>query len=172
MNSAKPVLSEDHSISEKRDRWSSVLIRFCGYSLLLSSAVKFVHPPRAVAYMASMGFEGGTFFLVAVLELLSAVLFLLPTTRWIGLLLVSSYMGGAIAAHLAVHRFFTGGPFLVYMATHPYVGALVPSIVLAAGWIGMWLSHPEELAGLGHATQPRSQQSRRAGREIAMSSAT
>lgn len=171
MKSAKPVLSVGRSISEKRARWGNFLIRFCGYGLLFSSAVKFVHPPRAVAYMASMGFEGGTFFVVAVLELISAILFLIPATRRVGLLLVSSYMGGAVAAHLAVHRFFTGGPFLVYMATHPYVGALVPSTVLAAGWIGTWLSNSEELASLGHATFPRSE-SRRAGREVAMSSAT
>jgi hypothetical protein len=171
MKSARPVSWEDRSVSEKRARWGNFLIRFCGYALMLSSAVKFIQPPKALAYMASMGFEGGTFFLVAVLELLSAALLLLPTTRWIGLLLVSSYMGGAIAAHLAVHRFLTGGPFLVYMATHRYVGSRVPSIVLAAGWIGTWLSHPAELASLGHTTQLRGQQSLRAGREIAISSA-
>ena len=125
--------------------WSKALIRFCGYGLIFSSLVKFVHPAKAVAYMASMGFEGGTFFVVAVLELISALLFLVPGTRRAGLLLVSSYMGGAIAAHLAVHRFFTGGPFLVYMATHPYIGALVPATVLASGWIGCWLSEGEAL---------------------------
>ena len=38
------------------------LISFCGYGLILSSAVKFVHQARAVAYMASMGFEGTTVF--------------------------------------------------------------------------------------------------------------
>ena len=122
-----------------RARWGKGLTRFCGYALIVSSIVKFIHPSRAVAYMASMGFEGRTFFVVAVLELISAVLFLIPATRRCGLLLVSSYMGGAVAAHLAVHRFYTGGPFLVYMAVHPYVGALIPSAVLVAGWVGTWL---------------------------------
>lgn len=122
-----------------RVSWGKGLTRFCGYGLVISSMVKFIHPSKAVAYMASMGFEGGTFFVVAVLELISAILFLVPATRRVGLLLVSSYMGGAIAAHLAVHRFFTGGPFLVYMAKHPYVGAMVPGAVLVAGWAGTWL---------------------------------
>lgn len=122
-----------------RASWGKGVTRFCGYGLIVSSMVKFIHPSKAVAYMASMGFEGGTFFVVAVLELISAILFLVPATRRVGLLLVSSYMGGAIAAHLAVHRFYTGGPFLVYMAMHPYVGALVPSAVLVAGWAGTWL---------------------------------
>jgi hypothetical protein len=172
MENTKRMLSEDHPASDKRARWGNFLIRFCGYGLLFSAAVKFVHPTKAVAYMASMGFEGSTFFLVAVLELLSAILWLLPMTRWIGLLLVSSYMGGAIAAHLAVHRFFTGGPFLVYMATHPFVGALVPGAVLVAGWVGTWLSHPEAPAILGQQHGNPSGRSRRAGREAAMGSAT
>lgn len=160
--------SESHSRTDKRKAWGNSLTRFCGYLLMLSSAVKFVHPAKAVAYMASMGFEGGTFHLVAVLELISAVLFLFPVTRRLGLLLVSSYLGGAIAAHLAVHRFFTGGPFLVYMAMHPYVGALVPSTVLAAGWVGTWLS-PAELAApqnLAH------EDARKLGRNFAMGAAS
>lgn len=115
------------------------LIRFCGLFLVLSAAIKFAHPSGAVTYMGSMGFEGGTFYFVAVLELLGAVLFLIPSTRWLGLLLISAHLGGAIAAHLAIHRFIAGGPFLVFMATHPYLGALVPASILATGWIGSWL---------------------------------
>jgi hypothetical protein len=139
MVASKRKSGEDQAISDKRRRWGSTLIGFCGYGLTFSSAVKFVHPAKAVAYMASMGFDGGTFYVVALLEFISAVLFLLPPTRRLGLLLVSAYLGGAIAAHLAVHRFFTGGRFLVYMAQHPYMGALVPGAVLVAAWIGTWL---------------------------------
>ena len=162
------MTGENQSRIDRSKVWGNGLIRFCGYGLAFSSAVKFVHPTKAVAYMASMGFEGGTFYLVAVLELISAVLFLFPVTRRLGLLLVSSYLGGAIAAHLAVHRFFTGGPFLVYRAMHPYVGALVPSTVLAAGWVGTWLS-PAELAApqnLAH------EDARKLGRNFAMGAAS
>jgi hypothetical protein len=138
-------MSDSKQSFDKRTTWGDRLIRFCGSALIISSGVKFVHASKPVAYMASMGFEGSTFYVVAILELLSAILFLVPATRRLGLLLVSSYLGGAIAAHLAVHRFFTGGPFLVYMATHPYVGAIVPSVVLFAGWIGVGLCPPQEL---------------------------
>jgi hypothetical protein len=139
-------MSELKQYANMRQTWGSRLIQSCGYALVLSSGVKFVHASKPVAYMASMGFEGGTFWIVAVLELLSAILFLVPATRRLGLLLVSSYLGGAIAAHLAVHRFFTGGPFLVYMAIHPYVGATVPSIVLLTAWVGVALCPPQELS--------------------------
>lgn len=138
--SAKLREEPGNNFSRVSTTWSNALIRFCGCGLIFSSLVKFLHPPKVLAYMASMGFEGGTFFFVAVLELICAVLFLVPATRRLGSLFVSSYLGGAIAAHLATHRFFEGGPFLVYMALHPYVGALAPVTVLAAGWIGMWMS--------------------------------
>ena len=129
-------------VQENRSALGNKLIRFCGFFLVLSAAVKFVHPPGAVTYMDSMGFTGGTFYFIAVLELLSAVLFLIPSTRWLGLLFISSHLGGAIAAHLAAHRLTAGGPFLVFMATHPFMGALVPAAVLVTGWLGTWLSPP------------------------------
>jgi hypothetical protein len=92
-----------------------------------------------MAYMASMGYQGGTVFFIAGLEAMTSILFLLPSTRRLGLLLLSAYLGGAIAAHLSIHRLVTGGPFLVFMATHRYIGAIEPTIVLLPAWIGMWL---------------------------------
>jgi hypothetical protein len=128
--------------SSKRATWGNALIRFCGFGLLFSSAVKFLHPAKAVAYMASMGYEGGTYYFIAALEMLIAIVFLLPSTRSVGLLLLSGYLGGAISAHLAIHRFNSGGPFLVYMANHPYVGALMPGVPLVLAWMGIWMRHP------------------------------
>ena len=139
-------MSEFNKPSDGRRAWGNGLIRFCGYLLTVSSALKFLHPSKPVAYMASMGFVGSALYFVAALEMLSAILFLVPSTRRLGLLLVSSYLGGAIAAHLALHHSFAGGPFLAFMATHPYIGALEPTVVLLAGWIGVALYPPKELS--------------------------
>jgi hypothetical protein len=65
-----------------------------------SSFAKFAHVPGIVAQMAELGFDGPRLMIIAVLELASAALLLLPKTRPFGLLLVSAYLGGAIAAHL------------------------------------------------------------------------
>lgn len=139
--------------------WGRALTRFCGIALILSSGVKFWHPAKAVAYMASMGYEGSTFFVIAVLELASGVLFLLPATRKLGLLLASSYLGGAIAAHLAIHRFFTGGPFLVYMAHHAYIGATIPGSLLVMAWLGPYL-YQSDAQGISQASASTRYQSR------------
>jgi hypothetical protein len=81
--------------------------------------------------------------LVSTLELLSALLLLVRKTRLLGLLMLSSYLGAAIAGHLAIHRFFDhGGPFVEYMATHRYTGALIPLAFLVLAWTGTWWAHP------------------------------
>jgi hypothetical protein len=148
----KEISTGIQSASDKHAAWGNALIRFCGFGLMFSSTVKFLHPGKAVAYMASMGYEGDTFYFIAVIEMLIALLFLLPRTRPLGLLLVSGYLGGAISAHLAIHRFSTGGPFLVYMADHRYVGMLVPGVFLTLSWIGIWLRHPGALRSLAEGT--------------------
>jgi len=116
--------------------------------MVFSSAFKFLHLPKAVAYMSSLGYEDGTFFLVAGLELLSAVVFCFRSTRSLGLLLVSSYFGGAISAHLASHSAAAGGPFMIHILNHPHVGILPASLFLASAWIGTWLRHPGVLWSL------------------------
>ncbi len=129
---------------KSNNRLGDVLIRVCGYGLLISSAVKFLHPAEPVAYLRYLGFENGTLYFVAILELITSVLFLMRSTRSLGLLLVWGYLGGAIAAHIGNHPFDgTGNPFLRFMATYHYIGAIEPALFLVCGWIGVWLRHPE-----------------------------
>ena len=87
-------------VSKVRNVVSNILIFLPGIALLASSFTKFAHVPAVVAQMAAVGFTGPRLMLVAVLELTSAALFLVPKTRRFGLLLVSAYLGGAIAAQL------------------------------------------------------------------------
>jgi len=153
--SSKKAQARNRFESDRRKARGSALIYFCVVGLALSSAVKFVHPAPVVAYMASMGYEGGKLFVVAGLELFCAVMFWLRSTRSLGLLLVSSYFGGAIAAHLAYHPHIVGGPFLTYMLSHPYTGALEPGVFLAAAWVGTWLCYPAMFAGLDARSERR-----------------
>jgi hypothetical protein len=48
----------------------------------------------------SFGITPGVYRLLGVIELISAILFMIPRTGLLGLLLLSSYLGGAIATHL------------------------------------------------------------------------
>jgi DoxX-like family len=131
-----------HGIPRNR-RLGNALIYICIMALTVSSGLKFLHPAKVVAYMGFLGYRNGTFFLIAAVEILVAVLFLVPSTRASGLLLVSAYFGGAISAHLAHHDFVQGGPFLQFNATHPFLGTIPAWTLLLAAWFGVWLRHPE-----------------------------
>jgi hypothetical protein len=110
----------------KKQTAGNIVITPLGILLLGSAAAKFAHIPKVVTQMAAMGFSGNKLLFIALLELVSAALFLLPLTRSIGLLLVSSYLGGAIATHVQHDQ-----------------PILVPSILLLVIWLGVWLRHRE-----------------------------
>jgi DoxX-like family len=110
----------------KKQIVGNILIALGGILLFGSAAAKLSHVPKVVMQMAAMGFGGNKLLFIALLEIASAVLFLIPLTRSFGLLLVCSYLGGAIATHLQHDQ-----------------SIVPPSIVLALIWLGVWLRHRE-----------------------------
>ena len=110
-----------------------VLIVLPGILLAGSAVAKFAGVPGVVRQMAAAGFAGPKLTFIASLEILSAALFLLPRTRSLGLLLVSAYLGGAMATHVQ------GGD---------YAHALPSSVLLALAWIGAALRYRQVLWSL------------------------
>ena len=102
----------------------NVLIALSGLMLVASAIAKFAHVPKLVSEPGSMGFDRNKILFVAILEISSAVLFSVPITRPIGLLLVCAFLGGAIATHLQ------HGQSIVQ-----------PAVVLAVVWCGTLLRH-------------------------------
>ncbi len=129
----------------RRIRIGNALIRFGGTVLLLSSLVKFAHWTKPVAYMSFLGYQDGKMYLIAAMEMVIGIVFLWRPARPVGLVLVSSYFGGAIAAHLASHPLNSSTPVVVFNFHHPYLGALPATMVLASAWIGVYFRHPEAL---------------------------
>ncbi|WP_345211938.1 DoxX family protein [Mucilaginibacter gynuensis] len=69
--------------------------------LLTASATdKISGSEHALAMTRSFGISPDTYRSLGIIELISAVLFMIPRTGLPGLLLLSSYLGGAIATHL------------------------------------------------------------------------
>jgi DoxX-like protein len=106
----------------------SILILLPGLALGISGIAKLAHVPQVVHQMAGAGFTGEKLMLVAVLEILSALLFLFPKTRSFGLLFLSAFLGGAICVH-------------VQMGEIPK--AVGPAMFLTFAWMGAWLRHPQ-----------------------------
>ena len=90
---------------------------------LFSASGKFLHPEQ----MAQMHLADWR-IIIAIGEIGSALLFLIPKTNKLGTFLLSSYMGGAIIIHM------TGG-----------MSILVPAAVLVLVWITGILRNPDFL---------------------------
>lgn len=69
--------------------------------LLGASAIdKIIQSGHALEMGASFGLSAGIYSLLGIIEILSVGLFLYTRTGILGTLLLSSYLGGAIATHL------------------------------------------------------------------------
>jgi hypothetical protein len=77
-----------------------VLTGLVSFVFLGSASGKLTGNEEALKMAANFGLDSKTYLLIGVLELASLILFIIPRTGIIGTLLLSAYMGGAIATHL------------------------------------------------------------------------
>jgi len=92
---------------------------------LFSASGKLVMHPEQMEQMKLADWR----IIIAVGEIVSALLFLFPRTNIFGTLLLSAYTGGAIIIHM------TGG-----------LSILMPSMILIFVWIGSFVRNPELMA--------------------------
>lgn len=67
---------------------------------IMSAIMKIIKNEGVVQQAASIGINASTNQILGIVELISAILFVIPRTGVLGSLLLISYMGGAIATHL------------------------------------------------------------------------
>lgn len=77
-----------------------VLGGIIGLMLGASAIDKIIGTEHAFEMATSFGLSGNTYSILGIIEILSVVLYLYPRTAILGTLLLSSYLGGAIATHL------------------------------------------------------------------------
>jgi hypothetical protein len=77
-----------------------VLTGLIAFVFLGSAAGKLSANEEALKMAAGFGLDAKTYTILGMVELLSVLLFIIPRTGIIGTLLLTAYMGGAIASHL------------------------------------------------------------------------
>jgi len=93
--------------------------------LLFDAAMKLVKPAFVVEATVRMGFAEGVIVPLGVVLLISTALYLAPPTAVLGAILLTGYLGGAVATHLHAGD----GPF----------GVLFPAVFGALLWAGLVL---------------------------------
>jgi hypothetical protein len=90
--------------------------------LVMSGVVKLVRPDLFVVGFTRFGYDQSVVLPLGVVQLVCTVLYLFPRTAVLGAVLLTGYMGGAIATHLRV-----GDPYFVQLG----IGVLL--------WLGLYL---------------------------------
>lgn len=96
--------------------------------MIFAAAMKLFGPPPPQDVIDKMGGLAGQMRLIAAGELACAVLLLIPRTSSLGVLLTSSFWGGAICAHM-----FQGDSYVLQ------------SVLLFVTWVGAYLRVPGTL---------------------------
>ena len=83
--------------------WAGRIISALPALLLLStSSMKLMKSPVAVELMARLGYPEHLIFGVGILELACALVYIIPRTSVLGAILLTAYLGGAIASRVRI----------------------------------------------------------------------
>ncbi len=94
--------------------------------MLFSATMKFAPPAGVPEHFVELGWTMKAMFWVGLLELACTVIYLIPRTAVLGAILLTGYLGGAIAAHVRI-----GDSLVVFQ--------LVLGVLL---WGGLYLRDP------------------------------
>ena len=97
--------------------------------LVMSGVMKLQKPPEVLQGIEKLGWGEDLLLNLAIVEIGCAVIYLMPPTAILGAILLTGYLGGAIATHMRV-----GDPFVPNMT--------VPILLGVFAWLGVYLREP------------------------------
>jgi hypothetical protein len=121
-----PVLTAPPSASTRAQWAGRVLSGLPVLFLALDGVMKLVAPPPVIEASARVGVTGSLVTAVGLIELACLALYLVPRTAALGAVLLTGFLGGAVALHARL-----GDPLGSHILFPVYAGALL--------WIGLYL---------------------------------
>src|SRR5688500_5149291 len=137
MYSATYPIAEERQTTKGR-RWTGLALSGIAILFLLFDSLgKLLKVAPVVEGTAQLGYPEGAIVPIGVILLLCVVIYAVPRTAILGAVLLTAYMGGAIATHVRV-----GSPLLTHVLFPVYVSVLV--------WLGLYLRDPRVGASLSN----------------------
>jgi hypothetical protein len=94
--------------------------------LLFDITLKLLRPPEAISGTVQLGWPASIILPLGIIQLVCLILYLVPRTAFLGAILWTGYLGGAVATHVRI-----GNPLFSHILFPVYVAALL--------WGGLWL---------------------------------
>ncbi len=111
----------------KRKLWAGrVLSGLSVLFLLVDSVMKIMRAQVSVEGSVQLGYPESTVFGIGVLLLVCTLLYVIPQTAILGAVLLTGYLGGAVATHVRVNN-----PIFSHVLFPVYIGVMV--------WGGLYL---------------------------------
>ncbi len=113
--------SRDKSSTSKSALWTSRILRgLVILFLIVDGVMHLAQPAPVVTATNQLGFPLDVTFAIGVIELICTALYVVPSTSTLGALLLTGYLGGAVAAHMRV-----GNPIFEAYIFPVMVGAMI-----------------------------------------------
>ena len=113
--------------SSKSSRWIGLIVSgLPALFLLIDGVMKLFKPAVVVDGTVKLGYSEGVIVPLGIVLVACTILYLIPVTSVLGAILITGYLGGAVATHVRI-----GNPMLSHALFPVYVGALL--------WLGLWL---------------------------------
>ena len=93
---------------------------FAALFLLADSTGKLIQPQPVIDGTVQLGYQPDIMLTLGILELACVLIYLGPRTSVLGAVLLTGYLGGAVATHVRV-----GNPLFTHVLFPTYVGALL-----------------------------------------------
>lgn len=94
--------------------------------LVFSATMKFNSPPEMVeAFEKQLGYPAKLLLAIGFVELTCVILYLIPQTAVLGAILLTGYLGGAVATHVRIEENF-----------------VAPIVVGVVVWVALYLRDP------------------------------
>lgn len=97
--------------------------------LLFDSLGKFVKPEPIVTGTVELGYQETVILPLGIILLVCTIIYLIPKSSVLGAILLTGYLGGAVATHVRV-----GNPLFTHTLFPVYIGVLL--------WLGIYLRSP------------------------------
>ena len=98
---------------------------------VMDGVMKLIMPPPVIEATAALGWptDPATLRTLGILALVPTLLYAVPRTAVLGGILLTAYLGGAVATHVRI-----ASPLFSHILFGVYLGALL--------WAGLWLRDP------------------------------